>query len=156
MVDEVIDRVLFLKSTRPFAEVAPADLLDVAEHLQRRAYQPGDVLVVQGQPSHGIQLIAEGRVRVSQSRAGGAVPLLELGPGESVGELSALTGDVAATRCEAHTDVVAWLLPTEVLLRLLHQHPGVGVALLRVLSRRLVHTTGMVASRSAAAGGAAG
>ena len=145
-VDQLIDRVLFLRSTRLFSEVATADLLRVAEHLQPCDVEAGEVLVAEGAHAEGIHLIVEGRVHVSQTRQRGMVPLFAFGRGESVGELAALTDSPSAVECRADTAVRSWLLPTEVLSRLLHHHPRVAVGLLRMLSQRLVLTTQMVAS----------
>ncbi len=145
-VDELIDRVLFLRSTTLFAEVATADLLRVAEALEPREHPDGAVLVAEGARAEGIHLIVDGRVHVSQTRSRGELPLFAFGRGESVGELSALTDEPSVLRCRAAGPVRTWLLPTPVLARLLHRHPRVAVGLLRKLSTRLALTTQMVAS----------
>ena len=143
-MDDLIDRVLFLRSTALFTEVATDDLLRVADRLQARRYPAGSTLVEEGARSDGIHLIVEGRVVVSQTRRDGQIPLFAFGPGESVGELSALTDGPATSMCTAGTDVRTWLLPTAVLAELLDRHPRVAVGLLRMLSRRLVLTTQLV------------
>lgn len=143
-MDDLIDRVLFLRSTALFTEVATDDLLRVAEKLQARSYATGSAIVDAGVRSDGVHLIVDGQVEVSQTRRGGVVPLFSFGPGESVGELSALTDGPATSTCTARTDVRTWLLPTAVLAELLDRHPRVAVGLLRMISRRLVLTTQLV------------
>ena len=97
-----------------------------------------------GVRSDGVHLIVDGQVEVSQTRRASVVPLFSFGPGESVGELSALTDGPATSTCTARTDVRTWLLPTAVLAELLDRHPRVAVGLLRMISRRLVLTTQLV------------
>lgn len=143
---QLIDQVLFLRRTSLFREVAPDHLLKVAEQLQDCTFESGEVLVEQGTPSPGIHLIRRGRVEVVQDRERGPVPLFALGPSQCVGELSALTGDPAHATSRALEATDTWLLTTDLLTRLLHQHPRMAVGLLQILSRQVAMTTALVTS----------
>jgi hypothetical protein len=140
-VSEIVERVLFLKTTPLFMEVDPAELLPVAEAIATRQYSPGQLLVRAGHAVEGIHVVVEGRVRVSQHRGGRPVPAAELGVGDALGELSALNGTPATADCTAVTDVRTAFLPTADLVDLLHRHPRIAIGLLRVLSQRLTATT---------------
>lgn len=136
-----IEKVLFLKETAVFLEVDMPVLVNVAEHLESRSFSSGEPLVRQGEPTGGLYLISEGTVEVSIRHGSGTVPVAQLGPRESVGELSALNGTPASADCTATGPVHCWHLQQSVLSRLLHQHPRLGIGLIRMLSQRLVETT---------------
>ncbi|WP_017593959.1 Crp/Fnr family transcriptional regulator [Nocardiopsis potens] len=58
-----------------------------------RRFAPGDRIVRQGERGDAVYMLAEGTVKVSMVRADGTEALLALrGPGEALGELSALSG----------------------------------------------------------------
>jgi CRP-like cAMP-binding protein len=137
----MIERVLFLKETNVFMEVDMATLVHVAERLEPRTHGEGEVFVRQGEPTGGVYLIETGQVAVSQVRDGESVPIATLGPRDSVGEMSVLTDEPAIADCTASTPLTGWFLPSRLLSGLLHQHPRLGVGLVRVLSQRLMATT---------------
>jgi CRP/FNR family transcriptional regulator, cyclic AMP receptor protein len=124
-----------------FREIDPTALLPVAEELERSTFAEGQVLVRSGDPSNGIHLITDGLVRVTQTRAGEHVPVADLRRGDALGELSALNETTATADCTAITAVQTLFLPTRVLVALLHEHPLIGLGLVRVLSQRLMATT---------------
>ena len=137
----MIERVLFLKETNVFMEVDMPTLVHVAERLELRRHEAGEVVVRQGEPTTGVTLITSGQVAVTQVRAGGTARIATLGPGDSLGEMSVLNDAPATADCAAETALTGWFLPGRVLSGLLHQHPRLGVGLLRVLSQRLAATT---------------
>ncbi|MEX2619008.1 MAG: DUF5995 family protein [Egibacteraceae bacterium] len=142
---QLIEQVLFLKSTAVFLEVDPASLLPVAEELQECTFGAGTAIIRSGDWADGIHLITEGRVRVTQDRDGRRVDVADLGRGDALGELSALNDAPATADCTAVTPVRTVFLATGVLAQLLHQHPRVAIGLVRVLSQRLTTTTLMLA-----------
>jgi len=137
----IIERVLFLKETQIFMEVDIPTLVYVAENLETRIYATGDTLVHNGGSSFGLYVISAGKVEVVQQRNGRDVVIAQLGPRDSIGELSALNDTPATADCKALTPVECYFLPTAVLTNLLHQHPRLAIGLIRMLSRRLVSTT---------------
>jgi hypothetical protein len=62
----------------------------IVEHLssglQSATYEPGDVIIREGEPGERFYIIAEGRARVSS----GGEQLREMGPGDSFGEIALL------------------------------------------------------------------
>jgi CRP-like cAMP-binding protein len=137
----VIERVLFLKDTEVFVEVDIAVLIPVAERLEFREFPAGETLVENNQSTGGIYLIQKGEVEVSQLRDGRRVSIARLGAHESVGDLSALNDTPATADCTAITPVECWYIPSEHLANLLHEHPRLGIGLIRMLSQRLIATT---------------
>jgi CRP-like cAMP-binding protein len=63
---------------------------------------------------------------------------LMMGPGEFFGELSLLTDAPRVARVKAITPVRGLAIGRSVFTELLHDEPGIAVAMLPVLARRLV------------------
>lgn len=139
-----IERVLFLKDTPMFMEVEIPALVHVAERLEARDYEAGELVLRQGEATGGVYLVRTGQVAVSQRRDGGDVTVATLGPYDCAGELSVLNGSPATADCTASTSVTCWFLGSAVLSDLLHRHPRLAVGLIRVLSQRLIATTRLV------------
>jgi CRP-like cAMP-binding protein len=137
----VIERVLFLKETDVFMEVDISDLIHVAERLEPRTFAAGETIVENGGDPGGIYFIQGGEVEVSQLRDGRRVGIATLGAHDSVGDLSALNDTPATADCMAITPTECWYIPSEHVATLLHEHPRLGVGLIRMLSQRLIATT---------------
>lgn len=125
--------VEYLRKVPIFKTMPAADLEAIARSLKERVYEPGAVIVKQGDPGVGFFMIAEGRVEVSHD----GHPIREMGPGEFFGELAlmeerARTATVTAkarTRC---LQLVRWDFRA-----LLKQHPDMAVKLLEEVVKRL-------------------
>jgi putative ABC transport system ATP-binding protein len=79
----------FLKGVEGFKNLTPTELTNIAEHMTKRHYMPGESVVQEGDVGHELYLISDGEVRVE--RAGNEVA--RLGPGEFFGELALLSGE---------------------------------------------------------------
>jgi CRP-like cAMP-binding protein len=93
----------------------------------------GSVLIEIGQPGSGLFVIEAGTVEV-ELPGGQAVTV---GPGEFVGELALLTDDPHRARVRATSSVRCLAIARRDFASLLSDHPGVAVAMLPVLARRL-------------------
>ena len=88
MLNDALRICEFLKGVEGFKNLTPTELTQVAEHMTKRHYLPGDVIIREGDPGHELFLVSDGAVRVE--RAGGEVA--RLGPGEFFGELALMSG----------------------------------------------------------------
>ena len=76
-----------------FEGLAEDDLLALVRGLALRLYEPGDVVLTEGELGESVLIVATGRVKVFiRNRAGREVLLRELGEGAFFGEISALSG----------------------------------------------------------------
>jgi CRP-like cAMP-binding protein len=137
----LIERVLFLKETQLFMEVDISVLMHVAENLESRKVLAGHAVLKNGDKSGGLYLISSGQVEVTQQRGGKTVVIANLGPRDSVGELSALNDTPATADCTAITPLEVYFLSSPVLASLMHQHPRLSIGIIRMLSQRLMSTT---------------
>lgn len=130
----IMDRVLALRRVSLFAELAPEDLERLAQLAQEDRYADGETILEQGENGDRVINIIEGEVEV---RPHGAPPLARLGPGEYVGELTALSGGTRAASVYASGPVWALSIDSNVLSNLILDRPEVARQMLTVLSQRL-------------------
>ena len=113
-----------------------------ADALQRRGtfrrFTRGQALLHQGQVPDRVLLLRSGRVKVySTTTTGKDVVLAVRGPGELVGELSALDDEPRSASIVALDPVEALVLSPADFRGFLAEHPAAALALLGMLSRRL-------------------
>jgi CRP-like cAMP-binding protein len=113
-----------------------------ADALQRhgtiRRFARGQALLHQGQVPDRVMLLRAGRVKVYSTTAGGKdVVLAVRGPGELVGELSALDEEPRSASIVALDPVEVVVLSPQDFRGFLVEHPTAALALLGMLSRRL-------------------
>lgn len=103
-----------------------------------RRYQAGQFLFHEGDPPGWLAVIREGHVKVLSARPDGGETILSiLGPGELLGELSALDGSPRVASVRAIDNVTAALVTPGAFEYFLTRHPGATLALLKMLSGRL-------------------
>ncbi|MBP2472622.1 CRP-like cAMP-binding protein [Crossiella equi] len=104
----------------------------------RRAYPPGAVIWSQGEPSQHVFVVLDGRVRVSTGSVDGRHAVLAIcGPGEIIGELSAVDGRTRSANVTAVDRVEMLVVPASRLEHLCDTHPRIAWAMLRTLAHRL-------------------
>ncbi|HEX6738558.1 MAG TPA: cyclic nucleotide-binding domain-containing protein, partial [Vicinamibacteria bacterium] len=96
-----------LQAIPAFAELTADELLAVVQGLQLLTFEPGQIVVTEGEEGQSLFIIAAGAVTVSvRNPVGHDVQVARLGEGEFFGEISILAGRprtatvVAAARCE--------------------------------------------------------
>jgi CRP-like cAMP-binding protein len=128
------DRFEQLRTVPLFAGLSDERLHRVAEAATPFEVERGYVLAERGQPGSGMFVILDGNVEVDVPNH---EPLI-MGPGEFFGELSLLTDAPRVARVHAATPVRGLAIGRSVFTDLLHDEPGIAVAMLPVLARRLV------------------
>ncbi|SDG06297.1 cAMP-binding domain of CRP or a regulatory subunit of cAMP-dependent protein kinases [Lentzea fradiae] len=103
----------------------------------RVLFQPGSVICHQGDNSRNVLLVSHGRVKVSRFALTGEETVLAVrGPGEIIGELSAIDGRRRSATLTALDPVHGLLIHALALKRLCRNHPGISWAMLRVVVSR--------------------
>lgn len=103
----------------------------------RRRYPRGSTLLNEGDRSDRMIIIVGGRAKVSYFTAEGREVLLAIrGPGDLLGELSALDGEPFSATVTALDDVDALTMTVEQFRTVLTQEPEVALSLFKTLSRR--------------------
>jgi cAMP-dependent protein kinase regulator len=93
-----------------------------AERFTFESYNPGDLIIREGDLSDAFYAIKSGRVLVYTGREKDAIPLAELSPGEIFGEMAALEGTHRTASVRALTDCEILRLESSELNTLLAKH----------------------------------
>ncbi len=99
----------------------------------------GTVLFQMGQPCRGAFLIRSGQVQLSMDTASSLYPARTVGSGFVVGLPATFSGEPYSLTAEAKTRCHLEFIPRQKLLSLLHQNPGAGFQILRLLSEEIFH-----------------
>ncbi|HLV13260.1 MAG TPA: Crp/Fnr family transcriptional regulator [Trueperaceae bacterium] len=122
------------------------DIAALAACATRRRYAAGETLFLEGDPSHGLQVIAEGEVKVFLiSPASGRELLLHYERRfGTVAELVALDGGPYPASAQAVTDTELLVVPPDSFVALLRERPNIALHLMRSLGRNLRRLVALV------------
>jgi HEAT repeat protein len=129
-----LERVLLLRRVPLFADLGPEDLGSLAAVMDELVFEDGETLVREGEAGSVMFIIVAGSVRV----VGHGRDLAERHPGDVVGEMAPLTGEPRTATLVAAGHVRALTLSAAQLESAVGERPELGMALIRLLARRLV------------------
>lgn len=129
----------FLRKTALFEELDGAELTAMAEALVATSFQPGQLILEEGQPNRALHVVAEGRVRVSRRAEEGDVILCDLVAGRTFGELSVLEEGVASATLRAIPKTLILSLSMTDLDRILRDAPETAAKFWRAIALDLRH-----------------
>jgi len=128
-----------LRSVPLFGELDDAELERFSRVAVPRSYPDGTRVFHEGDQSDACYIIRSGTFRVTREHPDGrAITLATLGPGDIVGELAMLDGEVRSASVETVAgdgELVA--LPARDVRALLRKHPDITVKMVAALTRRL-------------------
>ncbi|MDX0624004.1 cyclic nucleotide-binding domain-containing protein [Sinorhizobium medicae] len=115
------------------------------KHWIVRLYTPGELIVAHGESGRDVFFILEGRARVTLfSENGREIFYGDRGPGDIIGEVSAIDGKARSASVVALEATRAARLPAPAFRRLVTDHPDFSWALLEHLSSGIRHMTDRV------------
>jgi len=120
-----------------FADASASELRAFIQGLDLLSFQPGEIVVAEGEPGSSLLVLASGRVRVFvRNDVGHQVQVRTLEPGDFFGEISILTGQArTATVTAAETCDVLELRQNK-LAEIGRQYPRVSQVVREVCERR--------------------
>jgi CRP/FNR family cyclic AMP-dependent transcriptional regulator len=129
--------------------LSDSELDRIAQVAIPRSYPRGSRVFHEGDESDACYVIREGEVRVTREHSDGrAITLATLGPGEIVGELAMLDGEVRSASVETLTDVELLAIAARDMRALLERNPEITAKLVIALTRRVRETNERVARQS--------
>jgi CRP/FNR family transcriptional regulator len=138
-----------LRAVPLFSGLSAAELDKVSRVAVPRRYEPGSIVLREGDPGDTCYVLQRGRVRVTRQHADGrTITLTNLGPGEIFGELAMFGGEVRSATIEALDEVQAVGILAGDLKRLLSEHPEIAVKLLSALGEKLREANARIARQS--------
>jgi len=103
-----------------------------------RAYPKNSVILFEDDPGDALYVVAKGQVKIVLiGEDGREVILSVLGEGEFFGEMALIDDEPRSAHVIAMEDSTLYVLRREDFQGILEHSPGIGLALLRELSRRL-------------------
>lgn len=125
------------------------DRESLMSRFEQRIFEPGDVLVKEGDEGKGLLLIASGSVEVvTKDEDGDSLRITELGPGDVVGEISLVLRRPANASVRALHPTVALLLSRDEFQEAIRQHPTLLGELYEMATQRDEETRSVVAQEA--------
>ena len=121
-----------------FSELADDQLESISTFTFNKSFEPGELIVVEGQTGNGLYVILSGNVEVLKGDLGENPQVLaKRGPGDVFGEM-ALLGEWPRTASVRALDTVQCLgIDRWVFLSQLERQPQVTIKMLQILAQRL-------------------
>ena len=120
------------------ASLSPAEVAALESRATRRAYARGHALFHEHGAPDRVVVLVSGFVKLSRvSEDGREVILAIRGPGDLIGEQSAIDGRPRSATATALDEVTAVVLSSDDFLAVLEREPRVALVVLRMLSARL-------------------
>jgi CRP/FNR family transcriptional regulator len=129
-----------------FADFSDETLTRVARAAIRRAYAPGETIIVEGDPCQAAYFIIQGQVRVYRLSLGGREQVLaRLGPGQTFNTVPLFQArGVNHATVQALGPVILYAITGDDLRQLVGACPDLALALLKDFATRLDHLTNLV------------
>lgn len=128
-----------------FSRLNDAALEKLALQAAQRTFAASEMLFLEGDPSAGLWLLENGRVKAYKLSPDGQEYVMNIfSPGSSFNDLAALDGDKNPVSTMAVTDVIAWVIPSAVFVEALQSDHEMCRAVLQGLVGRVRHLVGRV------------
>ena len=147
---DAVSAELRLSEIPVLAGLSETELAEIGARLQRAHYEPGDVVIRQGDRDRSLYIVADGTttVRVNVAGTERQVRLASYARGTMFGEMALLDRQPRSATVTAENEVVCYVLSEEAFETLIAEHPLIAVRLLanvaRELSVRLRNATRMI------------
>lgn len=138
-----------LKDIPLFTGLAEPDLQDLAQLSRWHEYNPGEIVVLEGEAQPGLYFLQYGWLKVIKTSPSGREQILRfLEPGQTFNEIGVFTDQANPATAIALEPVGIWLMPRTALLRLLQEKPGFAQHLLSKMAERMLHLVSLVSDLS--------
>jgi CRP-like cAMP-binding protein len=137
---ELLRRVPF------FAEIEPAKLKLLAFMSERVGFDPGKLIVRQGEPADAAYLIIDGEAEVIVATAAGPVTVATLGANEIFGEIAILCNMPRNATVRAKDRLIALRISKEPFMRMVREFPTMAVTIMQELAQRLSSTNNQLSA----------
>lgn len=134
-----------LRKTQLFAKLTESEMRILCRRVTRRHFSREETLFNEGDPCHGLFVIATGRIRIFKLSPSGREQVLAVeGPGSSFAELPVFDGGAYPASASAleHTEVL--FISRKDFESYCREHPDVALKVLAVVGARLRHLVAII------------
>ena len=134
-----------LGKTALLTGLTATELQQLAVRTVRKSYGTGELLFSEGDPCHGLHIIAGGKVRIFKTSLGGREQVLAMNvPGESVAELPVFDGGPFPASAMAVEETEIAFISRRDFQAYCMEHPEVALKVLAVVGARLRRLVGII------------
>lgn len=131
------DLLTILRTSKIFSSLPPRVCRKIAPKFEKIELQQDEILYYQGDIADSIEIVLSGKLVALLTTMTGETNIVgEIEPGETVGELGALSNQPRTTTVKAVKDSVVFKLPAEVFIELCHEYPAVLFAIINPILTR--------------------
>jgi CRP/FNR family cyclic AMP-dependent transcriptional regulator len=128
-----------------FSSLGDDALREITLHIQERVFSPGQVVLLEGEPCQAVYFVVQGVVRSHRlSPEGREHVLAYLGPGQLFNLVPALDGGPNLATVDALMDATLYTIPCQYFRRIVRDHHGVALAVLKKLGAEVRRLSDMV------------
>ncbi len=140
-----MDLAATLGRTALLSGLSPQELQLLAARTVRKLFSTGELLFSEGEPCHGLHIVARGRVRIFKTSMNGREQVLAVeGPGGSVAELPVFDGGPYPASVVAMEDTEIAYISRRDFQAYCMEHPEVALKVLAVVGGRLRHLVAII------------
>lgn len=145
MVNQRTNLAEVLGKAALLAGLSERELQLLAARTVRKLFSTGELLFSEGEPCHGLHIIARGRVRIFKTSASGREQVLAVNaPGESVAELPVFDGGPYPASAMAVEETEIAFISRRDFHAYCMEHPEVPLKVLSVVGARLRRLVGII------------
>ena len=138
----IMERILLLRRVPLLADLSPSDLKRVAAIATEHHFLDGEIIFEQDEPGDEMYVVVSGEVRVLVRNGNhNDKEVAQRKAGETVGEMSVISGDLRSASLVAAGEVHLLCLDQKSFEGLLRERPEVSLAVMRMLCERLRQAT---------------
>ncbi|MGH9357257.1 MAG: Crp/Fnr family transcriptional regulator [Terriglobia bacterium] len=134
-----------LRKTQLFSRLTESEMRTLCARVSKRHFGRGEPLFSEGDPCHGLFVVATGRIRIFKLSPSGREQLLAIeGPGSSFAELPVFDGGVYPASVSALEDTEVLFISRKDFENYCREHPEVALKVLAVVGSRLRRLVGII------------
>lgn len=136
----------YIKSITYFEGIAEDELTHIMDNTLLRTFSAGEMIFLEGEPTDGLWIVEKGNVKIFKLNPDGGEHILHLcGPGKTFNDIGALDGRTNPANATAlSSEVLVWLVPSEVIKYVLTQNPQIALNVIRLLALRVRSLVGQI------------
>jgi CRP/FNR family transcriptional regulator, cyclic AMP receptor protein len=145
MTADRIDLAAVLAKTALLSGLTSAELQQLAARTARKRFRSGELLFSEGEPCHGLHIIAAGKIRIFKTSLNGREQVLAINkPGESVAELPVFDGGPFPASAVAIENAEIAFISRSDFQAYCMEHPAVALKVLATVGGRLRRLVGII------------
>jgi CRP/FNR family transcriptional regulator len=134
-----------LEKSTLLASLSRPEIQSLAARTVRKRFKSGELLFSEGEPCHGLHIIAQGKVRIFKTSVNGREQVLAMNhAGESVAELPVFDGGRYPASAMAVDAVEIAFISRQDFRSFCMEHPEVALKMLAVVGARLRRLVGII------------